>query len=415
MRTALVMVMVLMSLGAVPAGGQPSTDSELIALSATDGAVRWGAQPTKLPDGARVVAASDDLVYVVQGRCFWDDDAQYHKGSSALAAFDARTGKERWRVEDVGTGEGLLVPTLGTLPPWVSSMQPNATIPITSPAGDTLLGLSARDGSRAWKLPLHELRAVAGDGAAYVLTTGPFGASPIGPVPAVARTKLVNAKSGKTAWSTLVGNDTAIVGAALTGTSVALVVRAADSSGNRLVLLNRRTGKVVSDTPLRDYVGTALEPSPGVDSMGAAGDVLVVSTGRAAIAADAQDGHALWHRDDYRQGGSLAATTKDGTPVLFLSHWVFGSNTSPDRTEAIDARSNRTLWTVPNGYFVPVAQGTRSVSMPDSLWHSFGTGSVVESATGKVRWTSDLSDDQRLLLTPRSLYVSGGCPITLRD
>jgi outer membrane protein assembly factor BamB len=415
-RAAILVVAVALFVVATPIGGRASqTNSNLASFSLRSGRRLWVARPTKLHGGFQVVSGSDTAVLAVQGRCLWDDDTRYRKGSSALVAFDARTGSERWRIEDVGTGNEFLVPTLGTLPTSVRSMEPKTTIPITSASGDRLLGISVRDGSRVWTIPRQEFQAVAGDGAAFVLATGPLGTSSTAPIPVVAQVELVNARSGKVTWSTAVGNDTEIAGAALSGSSVALILRAAGSSDNRLVLLDRKSGKLRADTRLRDYVEVLPDALPGFVSLGAAGDTLVVSTGRTTIAVDGRDGRARWHRDDYDQAGPLSATTEDGTPVVFLSHWVYGNNTHPDRTEAIDAQSNQTLWTVPPGRFVNAAYGTNSLSMPDNLWHSVGTGSVVDSATGMVRWTSEFSDDQSLLATAQGLLVGGGCPTTLRD
>ncbi len=106
---------------------------------------------------------------------------------------------------------------------------------------------------------------------------------------------------------------------------------------------------------------------------------------------------------------------KDGTPIVFLAHWVFGSNTYPDRTEAIDGRSDQTLWTMPDGQYVSASSRDRTLTMPGNLWHSLGTGSVVNSETGGVQWTAEFSDDQSIVATARRLVVGGGCRTTLRD
>ncbi|MET0420080.1 MAG: PQQ-binding-like beta-propeller repeat protein [Acidimicrobiia bacterium] len=414
-RIATVLAAVLVSIAVAPVSADAAQDGRLLAaFSWVSGDRQWVAHPTNPNGGFQVVGGTSSTVVAVQGRCFWDDDAKYRKGSSTLVGFDAGTGKERWRVEDVGTGSGIGVPTLGTLPPWVGST-PLSTLPITSRDGTRLIGVSSRDGSRAWTVPLRGLRSVAGDRAAFVLSTGPIGTSDSEPAPAVAQVELLDARSGKAVWSTSVGNDSAIEGAALTGASVALLVRTSGASENRLVLLSRRSGKVLSDVALSEYTAMARDVRAYGDTLGAAGGVLVVSTGRTTLAVDGRDGNALRHRDDYLQSGSRSASRKDGTPVVFLAHWVFGNDTHPDRSEAIDGRSGETLWTLPGGQYVISSSRDQTLTMPGNLWHSFGTGSVVNSATGAVRWTAELSSDQSIVATPRSLVVGGGCPTTLRD
>lgn len=414
-RLATVVAAVLVSIVVTPVSAGAAQDDRLLAaFSWQSGDQQWVAHPLNPNGGFQVVIGTTSTVVAVQGRCSWDDDARYRKGSSTLVGFDSGTGKERWRVEDVGTGNELLVPTLGTLPPWVRST-PLSTVPITSSNGTRLIGVSSRDGSRTWAVPLRGLRAVAGDRAAFVLTTGSFGGPGTEPLPSVAQVELLDARSGRVMWSTSVGNDTAIEGAALTGSSLALLVRTTGASENRLVLLSRSTAKVLSDVPLSDYSVVAPDVAAGADALGVAGSVVVVSAGRTTIAVDGRDGQSLWHRDDYRQGGSPSASTKDGTPVVFLEHWVFGASTRPDRAEAIDADSNQTLWTLPSGQYVSTAYRDRTLTMPDNLWHSLGTGSVVNSATGEVHWTAEFSDDQSIVATVQSLVIGGGCRTTLRD
>src|SRR5436190_22903096 len=105
MRVAAILAVVALSATVVTASGAGAQAGAqaprlLVALDEKSGDVLWRAKPSGV-DGGHLDAKYEThgLVIADEFRCL-SGERRYEPGDTSVVAFDARTGKERWRVPD---------------------------------------------------------------------------------------------------------------------------------------------------------------------------------------------------------------------------------------------------------------------------------------------------------------------------
>jgi outer membrane protein assembly factor BamB len=402
---------------AIPSTADASAErGQVTSFDARNGDRNWAISAPKEGGGFDLLAATKTAVFGVLNRCLWDDNPRYRAGDTTLIAWDARNGRELWRVPDVGSGiESLTEPPGGTVA-LLPGVEPRDAIPVYTRSRGELRGLSTKDGTTLWRLETGDSEVVAGDATDLLLSRPPY-AAVLSNIPrSPAAVTLVDSRSGMQQWSTTLDADTVADFSAVLPAQVALLLTTTPTTlatpTQRIEMRDRTTGSLLwARAPDSYALPEVPDVMPGTSLRYLAGALLLTHSGT-TISIDPVTGNELW-----RLSGALNPTgsaTTAGAPTLFARP---PSNNGPPTSGqvALDARTGKVRWTGPIDKLLLAPGGNVVAEMPASLDHQEGTGSIVDARTGAHRWSTMLGDDDSLVARTGTLYRGTGCPTTLRD
>jgi outer membrane protein assembly factor BamB len=344
--------------------------------------------------------ATPSTVFVARSQCEWEDKP-YEKGASELVAFDADSGNELWSVDDVASASLSASETIGAIPRWLHSA-PYGTIPVYTKSKQILRGLSPRSGRQRWKIRTDGLEASAADRDHLVLAPPSEGSANAGSVVV----RMISRHDGKTQWEKNLPISGVVDNVSITNGLLVLIVGAQDRTGRHVVVLDINSGRSRHDVPLGRL-------SSRFRDLQLQDDIAVLPVPDGMVGFDVRQGQLLWHR--VNDGAVSVSPTHPPSPFVTFLRYSSGSVNIPNVTQALDGRTGMTLWTLPDSRQLYASKGSHALYVQEGLWHDYGPGALVNSSTGRVRWTHEFSDDEHFLMTSDTLYVGGGCPSTLRD